>query len=306
MATSDCSGSGSSFSADGASSRCRVASWCGRHAISRHPLRAAGESGRRRRAGAAGLLRRPESRSGAWVDDRRPGAVRAEAVLLRAAARGRGRALPPRGVARPREARRARGDHAVSPRRWGGCASTSPKCEKLHYRLQKQAWFLDAVEIYCEAVRSLAEDLAERDVTSRGLQGLRDYLADYAASRALHLAGGGDASAQGRARGGAVRGPDPGRAGHGQPLRGRGGLQRRGRADVRQVPAGGGEELPGEAARLRRDEPRRGTDPRPVSPSCTRTCSGRSPTTAPATATTSTPRSAGSTARCSSTSPTWS
>ena len=54
--------------------------------------------------------------------------------------------------------------------------------QKLHYRLQKQAWFLDAVEIYCGAVRSLAEDLGERDVTSRGLRGLRDYLADYAAA----------------------------------------------------------------------------------------------------------------------------
>ena len=53
---------------------------------------------------------------------------------------------------------------------------------KLHYPLQKQAWFLDTVEIYCGAVRSLAEDLAQRDVTSRGLRGLRDYLAGYAAA----------------------------------------------------------------------------------------------------------------------------
>jgi DNA mismatch repair protein MutS len=56
------------------------------------------------------------------------------------------------------------------------------QARKLHYPLQKQAWLLDAVEIYCGAVRSLAADLAERDVTSRGLQGLRDYLADYADS----------------------------------------------------------------------------------------------------------------------------
>ncbi len=54
--------------------------------------------------------------------------------------------------------------------------------EKLHYQLQKQSWFLDAVEIYCEAVRSLAEDLAERAPSSRGLRGLRDYLDGYAAS----------------------------------------------------------------------------------------------------------------------------
>jgi DNA mismatch repair ATPase MutS len=53
---------------------------------------------------------------------------------------------------------------------------------KLHYHLQQQAWFLDAVEIYCDAVRTLAAELAERAVTSRGLDGFRSYLADYAAS----------------------------------------------------------------------------------------------------------------------------
>ena len=56
------------------------------------------------------------------------------------------------------------------------------QAEKLHYPLQKQAWFLDAVEIYCEAVRSLAGELGGLDVASRGFQGLRDYLAGYAAS----------------------------------------------------------------------------------------------------------------------------
>jgi DNA mismatch repair protein MutS len=56
------------------------------------------------------------------------------------------------------------------------------QAEKLHYQLQKQSWFLDAVEIYCEAVRSLAADLAEGALSSRGLRGLRDYLAGYAAS----------------------------------------------------------------------------------------------------------------------------
>ena len=56
------------------------------------------------------------------------------------------------------------------------------EAEKLHYPLQKQAWFLDAVEIYREAVCSLAKELGGLDVTSRGFQGLRDYLAGYAAS----------------------------------------------------------------------------------------------------------------------------
>jgi DNA mismatch repair protein MutS len=53
---------------------------------------------------------------------------------------------------------------------------------KLHYELQKQAWFLDAAEIYCQAVRALAQELAARDVTSRGLRRFRGYLAGYAGS----------------------------------------------------------------------------------------------------------------------------
>jgi DNA mismatch repair protein MutS len=54
--------------------------------------------------------------------------------------------------------------------------------KKLRYRLQKQSWFVDAVEIYCAAVRALAEGLAERELMSRGLRGLRDYLAEYTES----------------------------------------------------------------------------------------------------------------------------
>ena len=53
---------------------------------------------------------------------------------------------------------------------------------KLHYHLQKQSWFLDAVEIYSEAVRSVAADLAACDLSSRGLRGLRGYVAEYGAS----------------------------------------------------------------------------------------------------------------------------
>jgi DNA mismatch repair protein MutS len=49
------------------------------------------------------------------------------------------------------------------------------EAQKLHYPLQQQAWFLDAVEIYCDAVKELTGGLAARDVTSRALRGLRDY-----------------------------------------------------------------------------------------------------------------------------------
>jgi DNA mismatch repair protein MutS len=56
------------------------------------------------------------------------------------------------------------------------------QAEKLRYELQQQAWFVDAVEIYCDAARTLAGDLAELEVSSRGLGGLRDYLGAYVAS----------------------------------------------------------------------------------------------------------------------------
>lgn len=53
---------------------------------------------------------------------------------------------------------------------------------KLHYMYQRERWFLDAVEIYCDAVLDLARDLSLVDVQSRGFVAFRDYLADYASS----------------------------------------------------------------------------------------------------------------------------
>ncbi len=54
--------------------------------------------------------------------------------------------------------------------------------EKLHYEYQKERWFLDAVELYCDAVRSLADDLTHLEVDSRGFQALCEYLGDYTES----------------------------------------------------------------------------------------------------------------------------
>ncbi|MGA2613446.1 MAG: DNA mismatch repair protein MutS [Spirochaetia bacterium] len=53
---------------------------------------------------------------------------------------------------------------------------------KLHYARQKERWFLDAVEIYCDAVQSLARDISVLEVKSRGLVSFCTYLAGYAAS----------------------------------------------------------------------------------------------------------------------------
>ncbi len=53
---------------------------------------------------------------------------------------------------------------------------------KLHYKYQKERWFLDAVDLYCDAVTSLVHDLSLADVHSRGLLAFRAYVTDYAHS----------------------------------------------------------------------------------------------------------------------------
>ncbi|MGB8464407.1 MAG: hypothetical protein WCE49_05640 [Terrimicrobiaceae bacterium] len=53
---------------------------------------------------------------------------------------------------------------------------------KVHYRQQKERWFLDAVEIYCDAVSRLVFDLSLAEFTSRGLLAFREYLTQYAES----------------------------------------------------------------------------------------------------------------------------
>ena len=54
--------------------------------------------------------------------------------------------------------------------------------QRRRYALQKQWWFLHAVETYCSAVVRLAEDLAGSDPRSRGFLALVEYLATYTAS----------------------------------------------------------------------------------------------------------------------------
>lgn len=56
------------------------------------------------------------------------------------------------------------------------------QAEELRYEYQKERWFLDAVEVYCDAVRALADDLADLEANSRGFRALREYLRAYAGS----------------------------------------------------------------------------------------------------------------------------
>lgn len=54
--------------------------------------------------------------------------------------------------------------------------------EKLYYKYHKERWFLNAVEIYCDAVENLLRDLYQAGANSRGLLAFREYLTEYAES----------------------------------------------------------------------------------------------------------------------------
>ena len=54
--------------------------------------------------------------------------------------------------------------------------------DKRYYEHQKERWFLDAVDLYGDAVNRLVRDLSAASFCSRGLLAFRDYLARYASS----------------------------------------------------------------------------------------------------------------------------
>ncbi|KUG02610.1 muts domain protein, family 5 [hydrocarbon metagenome] len=53
---------------------------------------------------------------------------------------------------------------------------------KLYYKYQKEGWFLEAVEIYCEAVICLVHDLNLVNLQSRGFIDFCEYVTDYTQS----------------------------------------------------------------------------------------------------------------------------
>jgi DNA mismatch repair protein MutS len=54
--------------------------------------------------------------------------------------------------------------------------------DKAYYKYEKQRWFLDAVEVYCDAVSCLVRELSDLDLKSRGFLAFREYLTGYACS----------------------------------------------------------------------------------------------------------------------------
>lgn len=56
------------------------------------------------------------------------------------------------------------------------------QADKLHYKYQKERWFLEAAGIYCDAVSFLTHDLTLADLRSRGFLAFREYLTTYTES----------------------------------------------------------------------------------------------------------------------------
>jgi DNA mismatch repair protein MutS len=54
--------------------------------------------------------------------------------------------------------------------------------KKLDYRYEKERWFLNAAQLYCEAVERVSEDLRLLELKSRGMRAFREYLSEYAGS----------------------------------------------------------------------------------------------------------------------------
>ncbi len=54
--------------------------------------------------------------------------------------------------------------------------------DKMHYKYNKEGWLIDAVDIYCETVKSLQRALSAADIRSSGLIAFRDYISHYSES----------------------------------------------------------------------------------------------------------------------------
>jgi DNA mismatch repair protein MutS len=53
--------------------------------------------------------------------------------------------------------------------------------DKLHYKYNREGWFLEAVDIYCQAVIYLERALSSANLKSQGLVNIREYLQNYVA-----------------------------------------------------------------------------------------------------------------------------
>jgi DNA mismatch repair protein MutS len=61
------------------------------------------------------------------------------------------------------------------------------QADGLYYTHQKDAWFLDAVEIYCDAVKGFLDDMSSAAIKSLGFQEIKEYLLNYVHSSKFTL-----------------------------------------------------------------------------------------------------------------------
>jgi DNA mismatch repair protein MutS len=86
-------------------------------------------------------------------------------------------------VFRDLESKSLRSQIASFAEQMRGMRERLAQAEKLHHhRYEHEAWLLEGAEIYCEAVRRLADDLNPADLNSRGLRAIGEYLSDYVES----------------------------------------------------------------------------------------------------------------------------
>ncbi|NOY08495.1 MAG: DNA mismatch repair protein MutS [Spirochaetes bacterium] len=57
--------------------------------------------------------------------------------------------------------------------------------DKLEYKYHKEGWFLEALNIYCDAVNDLVHDLSAANLESKGFLSFREYIIKYAGSGAF-------------------------------------------------------------------------------------------------------------------------
>ena len=62
------------------------------------------------------------------------------------------------------------------------CLKRASEAKRLEYKYSMTRLFLGTVEIYCDAIEHLSQDLSAADVRSRGMRALRDYFSEYVAS----------------------------------------------------------------------------------------------------------------------------
>lgn len=55
--------------------------------------------------------------------------------------------------------------------------------DKLYYKYHKEGWFLEAAEVYCEAVKDLTDNLSKANITSRALKDFYTFASDYVCSQ---------------------------------------------------------------------------------------------------------------------------